>query len=251
MNYPELLKAVNSRKHFILMISSGCEHCKYTVSDTFQDTISAIKEKSSQEDNFKLSFDEFKTLIDNHLANSEKLEEITNQSIMMGIKKFLGNNRETEEFVFELLKKHKKIDINEEHPFLNQDNALTAFFIDDYLMTYQKHFDNIKSTHEYLNHITKLLVLNKDKLGMEDLTVFQRQENGRDYHQYYITSVNNVPVNTEVIYNIFDKSLDMIKEKLDNKASTDMSAEIEDIILFCKLEKNLPMHETKETGMKI
>lgn len=253
MKYSEIFKNIENKKHCLVMLAAGCEHEKGIYSDTFEDMILAIKERRETNDyrRLQLTPEEIKKALDSHMENSEKLDEITNQSIMLNIKKLLGDSRETEEFVFELLEKHKNIKVHEEHPFVNQSHPVTSFSIDDYLMTYQKHFNNLKSTDEYLNHIAKLLLLNKDMLGMEDLVVFQKQDQGREYHQYFATSINDKPVSSEVLYNIFDKAMNVIQEKLENKKNTDMNEDITDIILFCKLEKDLPVHDFQESKMKI
>lgn len=258
MDYNELLENVQTKKHFLLLLSSGCEHRYHGNSgrDTFFYMLDIIKDKASS---LALTKDELKTALDNHCGNSERLDQVTNENIVLGLRKLLGNSEDTEDYIFNLLKKHRNLDVNTEHPFINKEHAVTSFCIDDYLINYQKNIINLEEVNQYFKHIFELIVEHKSSLDIEDIKVFNRKYDydspsiylGRPEHQYFITSVNENPVSTQLVYNIINKAIDTIIEKVNKKENYSLKEEIADIILFYKLEHNLPNHDVKENKFKI
>lgn len=257
MDYNDLLKNVQTKKHFLLLLSSGCEHrCHSSDRDSFFYIVDTVKNGFQSLD---VTQDELKTALDNHCANSENFDQVTNENIVISLKKLFGESEETDEYIFNLLKKHKNLDIEKEHPFINKEHAITSFCIDDYLINYQKKIRDLAQVSDYLKHAFELILEHKASLDIEDIKVFNRKTLhsnestylGRPEHQYFITSINEKPVSTQMVYNIFNKALDTIVEKVAKKENYSLKEEIKDIILFYKLEQNLPNNDVKETRLKI
>lgn len=258
MDYNDLLKHVQTKKHFLLLLSSGCEHRFHGNSgrDTFFYIAETVKENISS---LGVTKEELKTAFDSHCGNSENFSQVTNENIVLSLRKVLGNSEDTDEYIFNLLKKHKNLDIDTEHPFINKEHAVTSFCIDEYLINYQKKIRDLELVNQYLQHVFELIVENKSSLDIEDIKVFTRKNSnsnescytGRPEHQYFITSVDEKPVSTQMVYNIINKSLDTMVEKVNKNENYSLKEEIKDIILFYKLEQNLPNNDVKETRLKI
>jgi hypothetical protein len=245
MDYLKLLSEAEEPRYFLSLLSCGTTFSgdRYGVTgngynNTIQESIKTFKKYKSD---CELSFEDFAKAIDTGLSNSTHIEYLYPEVLgHTGLSLCLIDQKKGEEFCHYLLKKYKNIDFIEEPTVAIVNQAITSCIIDDYVMSFQKKINHYEVLDKHLTSIFDEIYKHRDIIGMSDMGVFQKNRNGRRYHEYILTSVDDKPINPAMFGQIIDKCVDSIinREKLEDS--------IKEVMLFCKLQ--FEIEDNKQPG---